>query len=138
MSNFTLITGDMIEFKQGKINPLKSVGTISTEPHQQLFFIPNQAGPLIKSGKLHANLFNLTQLTLACCDDNKKDVIPVLIKHQGTLQDYVGLTVKQQFKIINYISADLSKGTLTTLLPQLINDPKLLQIQLDEVKQLCS
>jgi len=136
MASYTLITGDVVEFAMGEVNSFNSTGTLKKERHDHVFFIPSSAVPAIHSGKLHTNLFNLTQLEQAQYDDVSKAVLPVLIKCQGELSQHPGLTIKRQFKIINYLSATLDKSALNTLLPALLSDEQLIQIQLDEVKSL--
>jgi len=136
MTSYTLITSDVVEFDNNLLNPHSCIGTVKEQRNNQIYFIPKSAVPAIHSGKLHTNLFNLTQLEQAQYDDVSKAVLPVLIKCQGELSQHPGLTIKRQFKIINYLSATLDKSALNTLLPALLSDEQLIQIQLDEVKSL--
>ena len=135
MTQFTLINGDVIEFSNNIVTPLSCNGSQSSDRLGHIFFIPDAVLPDIDSGKLAKDLFNLSKLALAKYDDSKT-VLPVLIKHQEPLQTIDGLTIKQQFKIISFSSANIEKSQAANVFKILLNDPVIEHIQLDEVYSL--
>ena len=135
MTQFTLINGDVIEFSNNIVTPLSCNGSQSSDRLGHIFFIPDAVLPDIDSGKLAKDLFNLSKLALAKYDDSKT-VLPVLIKHQEPLQAMDGLTIKQQFKIISFSSANIEKSQAAKVLQMLLTDPAIEHIKLDEIYSL--
>lgn len=136
MAQFTLINGDVIEFSNNIVKPLNCTGSQSRDRFGHIFFIPDAAVPFIDAGKLAKDLFNLSKLALAKYHDSKT-VLPVLIKHQKPLQAIDGLTIKRQFKIISFSSANIEKSQAASVFKKLLTDPAVDHVKLDEVKQLC-
>ncbi|MBE0378186.1 hypothetical protein [Pseudoalteromonas prydzensis] len=136
MAQFTLINGDVIEFSNNIVTPLNCVGSQSCDRLGHIFFIPDTVVPFINAGKLAKDLFNVSKLALAKYDDTKT-VLPVLIKHQQPLNLITGITIKRQFKIINFSSANIEKSQAASVFKKLLTDPAVEHVKLDEVKQLC-
>lgn len=135
MAQFTLINGDVIEFSNNIVTPLNCVGSQSCDRFGHIFFIPDAVAQFIDTDKLAKDLFNVSKLTLAKYDDTKT-VLPVLIKHQQPLNLITGITIKRQFKIISFSSANIEKSQAANVFKILLNDPVIEHIQLDEVYSL--
>ncbi len=136
MPKFTFINADMVSFSNNKVDPLTVVGKQSCDRNGHVFYIPTTMTAFIESGKLAKDLFNLTKLSIAKYDDQTRSTLPILIKHHGSLCEIEGLTVKRQFKVINYSSAEIDKSKADLILRQLLKQKNLEHIKLDEIHQL--
>lgn len=136
MPTFTFINADRVDFTDNKVEPFAVAGEQTSDRNGHIFYIPTSMKPFIAEGKLAKDLFNLTKLNIAKYDDQTRQTLPILIKHHGNLCQIAGLTIKRQFNIINYSSAEIDKTRAHNVLMHLMAQPYVEHIKLDEVLQL--
>lgn len=135
MKQFTLVTGDVIQYDNHQINPLHAKGEITINSLNEQVFIPQSVKTANELGKLKDNLFNIEKLLHSGYADPYPS-IRVLIETTQPLPDITGLNIKRQFNIINFCSADIDKQHCKRVLDALLKLEYVQQIQLDEVIQL--
>ncbi|QLJ09000.1 MULTISPECIES: hypothetical protein [unclassified Pseudoalteromonas] len=135
MSQYTLLTGDIVSFDNNQVTPIKADGEIKTNRFGESLFIPHSAKTAVELGKLDDNLFNLNKLMRSGYAD-PCPATRVLIETKDPLPDIDGLLIKRRFSIIDFCSAEIEKQHTKAVLDTLLELEHVQQIQLDEVMQL--
>ena len=68
MSQFTLITGDIVSYDSNQVATINATGEIKINRFAEPLFIPDSAKAAIELGRLDDNLFNLKKvITFRLC-----------------------------------------------------------------------
>jgi len=135
MSQFTLITGDIVSYDSNQVATINAAGEIKINRFAEPLFIPDSAKAAIELGRLDDNLFNLKKLLRSGYAD-PCPTTRVLIETTHPLPEINGLLVKRRFSIIDFCSAEIEKSHSKAVLDALLELEYVQQIQLDEVMQL--
>ena len=135
MSQFTLITGDIVSYDSNQVATINATGEIKINRFAEPLFIPDSAKAAIELGRLDDNLFNLKKLLRSGYAD-PCPTTRVLIETTEPLPDIKGLLIKRRFSIIDFCSAEIEKSHSKAVLDALLELEYVQQIQLDEVMQL--
>ena len=135
MSQFTLITGDIVSYDSNQVATINATGEIKINRFAEPLFIPDSAKAAIELGRLDDNLFNLKQLLRSGYAD-PCPTTRVLIETTHPLPEINGLLIKRRFSIIDFCSAEIEKSHSKAVLDALLELEYVQQIQLDEVMQL--
>lgn len=135
MSQFTLITGDIVSYDSNQVATINATGEIKINRFAEPLFIPDSAKAAIELGRLDDNLFNLKKLLRSGYAD-PCPTTRVLIETTHPLPEINGLLIKRRFSIIDFCSAEIEKSHSKAVLDALLELEYVQQIQLDEVMQL--
>ncbi|WP_232234126.1 S8 family serine peptidase [Micromonospora chokoriensis] len=121
----TLLTGDRVTVTAtgaAAVRPgpgRSDLRFVTTRDSGQLTVLPQDAVPLVRSGRVDRRLFNVTGLIAAGYDDARRDNLPVLIAGEaGTRQRAAtpsGLTVTAQLPVIGGVAATADKKQATAV-----------------------
>ncbi|MEU1395661.1 S8 family serine peptidase [Micromonospora zamorensis] len=121
----TLLTGDRVTVAasgSASVRPGPGRGHlhfVTTRDRGQLTVLPQDAVPLVRSGRIDRRLFNVTALIAAGYDDARRDSLPVLVAGDaGTRQRAAaptGLTVTAQLPAIGGVAATADKKQAATV-----------------------
>ena len=135
MSQFTLITGDIVSYDSNQVATINATGEIKINRFAEPLFIPDSAKAALELGRLDDNLFNLKKLLRSGYAD-PCPTTRVLIETTHPLPEINGLLIKRRFSIIDFCSAEIEKSHSKAVLDALLELEYVQQIQLDEVMQL--
>ena len=135
MSQFTLLTGDIVSYDSNQVTKINAAGDIIINRFAEPLFIPDSAKAALELGRLDDNLFNLNKLMRSGYAD-PCPTIRVLIETTKPLPEIKGLLIKRRFNIIDFCSAEIEKSHSKSVLDALLKLEYVQQIQLDEVMQL--
>ncbi|MCG5469043.1 S8 family serine peptidase [Micromonospora sp. LAH09] len=115
----TLLTGDRVTVTasgSAAVRPGPGRGHlhfVTTRDRGQLTVLPQDAAPLVRSGRIDRRLFNVTELIAAGYDDARRDSLPVLVAGDAGSQRRAaaptGLTVTAQLPAIGGVAATADK-----------------------------
>ncbi|MFG1872429.1 S8 family serine peptidase [Micromonospora arborensis] len=117
----TLLTGDRITVSASGSAAVRPgpgrthLRFLTTRDRGQLTVLPQDALPLVRSGRVDRRLFNVTGLIAAGYDDARRDNLPVLVTgeagaRQRAAATPAGLTVTAQLPAIDGVAATADKG----------------------------
>ena len=135
MSQFTLLTGDIVSYDSNQVTKINAAGDIIINRFAEPLFIPDSAKAALELGRLDDNLFNLNKLMRSGYAD-PCPTTSVLIETTKPLPEIKGLLIKRRFNIIDFCSAEIEKSHSKSVLDALLKLEYVQQIQLDEVMQL--
>lgn len=135
MSQFTLLTGDIVSYDSNQVTKINAAGDIIINRFAEPLFIPDSAKAALELGRLNDNLFNLNKLMRSGYAD-PCPTTRVLIETTKPLPEIKGLLIKRRFNIIDFCSAEIEKSHSKSVLDALLKLEYVQQIQLDEVMQL--
>ncbi|MAD05423.1 MAG: hypothetical protein CMK65_17630 [Pseudoalteromonas sp.] len=135
MSQFTLLTGDIVSYDSNQVTKINAAGDIIINRFAEPLFIPESAKAALELGRLDDNLFNLNKLMRSGYAD-PCPTTRVLIETTKPLPEIKGLLIKRRFNIIDFCSAEIEKSHSKSVLDALLKLEYVQQIQLDEVMQL--
>lgn len=135
MSQFTLLTGDIVSYDSNQVTKINAAGDIIINRFAEPLFIPDSAKAALELGRLDDNLFNLNKLMRSGYAD-PCPTTRVLIETTKPLPEIKGLLIKRRFNIIDFCSAEIEKSHSKSVLDALLKLEYVQQIQLDEVMQL--
>ncbi|WP_406075560.1 S8 family serine peptidase [Micromonospora sp. NBC_01638] len=121
----TLLTGDRVTVTaSGSASVRPAPGRthlrfLTTRDRGQLTVLPQDALPLVRSGRVDRRLFNVTGLIAAGYDDARRDHLPVLVTSGAGARQRVaaptGLTVTAQLPAIGGVAATADKHRATAV-----------------------